>query len=55
MLLFILYINIAFWYETLYVNVCQLSSLKSSEDGHLPIPSQTYHPVGRAIKYVLRD
>ena len=33
MLLFILYIKIAFWYVTLSSNVCQLSSLDSSEDG----------------------
>ena len=33
MLLIILYIKIAFGYVTLSVNVCQLSSLNSSEDG----------------------
>ena len=33
MLLIILYIKITFWYVTLSENVCQLSSLKSSEDG----------------------
>ena len=33
MLLIILYIKIAFWYVTLSGNVCQLSSLNSSEDG----------------------
>ena len=33
MLLIILYIKTAFWYVTLSGNVCQLSSLNSSEDG----------------------
>ena len=33
MYLIILYIKIAFWYVTLSGNVCQLSSLNSSEDG----------------------
>ena len=33
MLLIILYIKIVFWYVTLSGNVCQLSSLNSSEDG----------------------
>ena len=32
MLLIILYIKFAFWYVTLSGNVCQLSSLNSSED-----------------------
>ena len=33
MLLISLYIKIAFWYVTLSGNVCQSSSLNSSEDG----------------------
>ena len=33
MLLIILYIKLVYWYVTLSVNVCQLSSLNSSEDG----------------------
>ena len=33
MLLNSLYIKLAFWYVTLSGNVCQLSSLNSSEDG----------------------
>ena len=33
MLVIILYIKSAFWYVTLSGNVCQLSSLNSSEDG----------------------
>ena len=33
MLLIILYIKIPFWYVTISGNVCQFSSLNSSEDG----------------------
>ena len=33
MLLVIPYIKVAFWYVTLSGNVCQLSSLNSSQDG----------------------
>ena len=43
MLLIILYIKIAFWYGSLSVNVCQLSSLNSSEDGVYKSQSKITH------------